>query len=152
MIDPKHVGSGKTNSKQWSIAILPVSILFLNFKVSRLERLLKAIELLQTKYAEQHAKFLTTSINVHCPWHQAQYLKLQFSELFRDKMKTPIAFMLGLLLTNVACLPKDVAAKVTQKTETEELSRDRRFASRLLNTTSYSLHKHFLEYFIILLL
>ena len=49
-------------------------------------------------------------------------------------MKGPIAFMLGVLLGNVACLPKDVAkpaqmtqmAKSAQKTETEELSRERR--------------------------
>ena len=73
------------------------------------------------------------------------YQKLEFfllkSELFRDKMKTPIAVMLGLLLTNVACLPKDVAtaiqnnvATAMQKTETEELSRERRSASSFLNT------------------
>ena len=51
-------------------------------------------------------------------------------------MKAPIAFMLGVLLGNVACLPKDVAkpaqmtqmAKSAQKTETEELSRERRWA------------------------
>ena len=59
------------------------------------------------------------------------------SKLFRDNMKTPIAFMLGLFLSNVACLPQDVA-KVTQKTETEDLSRERRYDSNLLNTTSYS--------------
>ena len=59
------------------------------------------------------------------------------SKLFRDNMKTPVAFMLGLFLSNVACLPQDVA-KVTQKTETEDLSRERRYDSNLLNTTSYS--------------
>ena len=53
--------------------------------------------------------------------------------IFRDKMKTPIALMLGLLLTNVACLPKDVATAI-QKTEIEELSRERRSASSFLNT------------------
>ena len=60
------------------------------------------------------------------------YQKLEFfllkSELFRDKMKTPVALMLGLLLSNVVCLPKDVM-KATQKTEIEDLSRERRFAS-----------------------
>ena len=56
--------------------------------------------------------------------------------LSRETMKAPIAFMLGVLLGNVACLPKDVAkpaqmtqmAKSAQKTETEELSRERRWA------------------------
>ena len=83
------------------------------------------------------------------------YWKLEFllkSELFRDKMKTPIALMLGLLLRNVACLPKDVATAI-QKTETEELFRERRSASSFLNTFKVIVSvKNSLEYFIILLL
>ena len=62
-------------------------------------------------------------------------------------MKAPIAFMLGVLLGNVACLPKDVAipaqmtqmAKSAQKTETEELSRERRWARSASNNRINSL-------------
>ena len=62
-------------------------------------------------------------------------------------MKAPIAFMLGVLLGNVACLPKDVAkpaqmtqmAKSAQKTETEELSRERRWARSASNNRTNSL-------------
>ena len=62
--------------------------------------------------------------------------------LSRETMKAPIAFMLGVLLGNVACLPKDVAkpaqmtqmAKSAQKTETEELSRERRWARHRINS------------------
>ena len=67
--------------------------------------------------------------------------------LSRDTMKAPIAFMLGVLLGNVACLPKDVAkpaqmtqmAKSAQKTETEELSRERRWARSASNDRINSL-------------
>ena len=52
-------------------------------------------------------------------------------------MKAPLAIMMGFLLSNVACLPKDVA-KPTQKTETEDLSRERRSASTLLRIKNYS--------------
>ena len=44
---------------------------------------------------------------------------------FRDNMKASTAFLLGLMLKSVTCLPKDVV-KATQKTEVELLSREPR--------------------------
>ena len=51
---------------------------------------------------------------------------------FRDNMKASTAFLLGLMLKSVTCLPKDVV-KATQKTEVELLSREPRsvFAKKL---------------------
>ena len=51
---------------------------------------------------------------------------------FRDNMKASTAFLLGLMLKSVTCLPKDVS-KATQKTEVELLSREPRsvFAKKL---------------------
>ena len=51
---------------------------------------------------------------------------------FRDNMKASTAFLLGLMLKSVTCLPKDVV-KASQKTEVELLSREPRsaFAKKL---------------------
>ena len=88
--------------------------------MSGLECLLKVVELELTKNTMRHEK------------HSRTGMKQLICFDFRDNMKAPTAFLLGLMLKSVTCLPKDVV-KATQKTEVELLSREPRsvFAKKL---------------------
>ena len=88
--------------------------------MSGLECLLKVVELELTKKTMRH--------ETHSKTDMEQLTCFDF----RDNMKASTAFLLGLMLKSVTCLPKDVV-KATQKTEVELLSREPRsvFAKKL---------------------